>query len=179
MKQRTVWLFVFALGALVTVGFGVRFWRAREGEFLRKMQKPAHFLLVDTEGRVFDSQKSPQRRLQLYIFLPNGLRPSDVTSLSAFGTDFRARWQDAMEGFWVSRINKDFLLNTVRASHWQGRVLLDPSGTTGRIFGFWKNITEDDGWHYVLLEGSTQQLVGRWDSAEPLTVAQLAERFKP
>ncbi len=72
----------------------------------------------------------------------------------------------------VARTNREIARNFKRASHFEGRMLLDPSGTVGRLAGVWPGLEPVEHWGYVLTDRSFQLYWGMLEPA-PINFAQL------
>lgn len=168
MKFRTIRLLIFVLGAFFAVGAGLRYWHVREANFFQSMSRSLRFSLLSIDGEIYDSTQSSKRPLQLLVFTPNGITSADLQSLKKFCVAFSARWGANVELLFVSRLDTEVLQNFRRSMVFSGRILNDPTGSSGRLFGFWENIQADDGWHYVLLDGAKKAFGWKYSSKQLL-----------
>jgi hypothetical protein len=178
VNRKTLIFLVVVLGCLASVAFGFRYWLERREAFMGRMEKPPRFLLVTLDGPVFDSSKSSLLPLQLYVFAANDITKQDMTEFTDFWKKFNRTWGSRVELIFVSRIGSDLLYNFKSITKFPGRILSDPTGTSGRLLGFWPNVSQDDGWHYVLLAGKDATRVWSYDAPQGAPFSEVHAKLK-
>jgi hypothetical protein len=178
VSPRNIAFLLFVLGCLASISFGYRHWQTRRDVFMARFEKPAKFLLVDTDTHVFDSTSSSLSPLQLYVFMANDISRQDMKEFTDFWPKFNKAWGAKTQIILVSRISVDLLINFKSITKFPGTILVDPVGVSGRLFGFWQNISQDDGWHYVLLSGAKSFKVWSYDSKSAATFDAISEKLK-
>lgn len=178
MKSKNFVFLVVVLGCLGSVALGLRYWRERREVFMGRLERPAKFLLVGIDGALFDSARSSALPLQLYIFMANDIQREDMTRIAEFWPQFDKTWGPTTELILVSRVNEDLLVNFKNITKFPGKILSDPTGSAGRLFGFWQNIAQDDGWHYVLLSGKDATKVWALDVPKSADFSEIKAKIQ-
>ncbi len=161
---------LLAVCALFAIGGGLILGKVREKDYIGQLYSRATFTLLDDTGAFFDLAKFPEGKKLLLVFTPDGIPPSTVKPFYEFSRQLK-KLAD-MEVVLVTRTNREIARNFKTAAHFPGRMLLDPSGTVGRLAGIWPGMEPVEHWGYVLTDRSFQLYWGTVEKA-PIGFQQL------
>jgi peroxiredoxin len=151
MSRRLKW-YIFAFLTMAVCAAGLGFGKAKEQEVLSSFYERHDFTLLDDQGEFFRLSSLPERDLALLVFTPDGIPTNTVKPFYDFGRHLEDLRSQGIETFLVSRTNRDIVRNFKRASHFGARLLLDSSGTVGRIAGAWETTVPSVTWAYALVD---------------------------
>lgn len=146
-KGKWIWL---ALTAVLVAGAGLIFGNFLNKDYLDQLYNRGDFVLLDQQGEFFQLSKFPENKLLLLVFTPDGIPPADVEPMYRF-----ARHIPKLEGvevMLITRTNREIVKNFGAAAHFKGRILIDASGTVGRIVGIWPSQEPVGHWGYALID---------------------------
>ncbi len=173
--MRSKWIY-FTVALLVVCTAGLVVGKLREGDYLTALYARHDFTLLDTDGNFFHLGDTPERTLVLLVFTPDLMPREASLPIYGFGRHVDDLRQRGIETALVTRLNRDIALNFQHASRYPGRVLLDPTGTVGKLAGAWQPGTEKE-WSYALVDRTFRVL---WfaSSEQPLRYEELLTELK-
>lgn len=165
------------IGLLLAAGSGLIVGKMREGDFIAQMYERKDFILLDDNGDFFHLKKVPQDRKVLLIFTPDLLRVDFALPFAEFAKFLPELKEKGVDPLLITRISKDIVANFKRSTRFSGRILLDPSGTVGKLTGAWPGSEAVRDWGYVLLDN---QFKVHWAarSAKPLQYTELVKAWE-
>lgn len=137
---------------ILTMGGGLLFGKLKEKDYLDKMYQRRNFTLLDEKGDFFELKKFPESKLLLLIFTPDELLPAWVTDFTKFSSERRKLEKLGVKTVLVTRINREVARNFKFATRFDGSLLLDSSGTVGRLAGIWDDFQGANYWGYALVD---------------------------
>jgi peroxiredoxin len=147
MRSRWIWLL---LAALLAAAAGFVFGQLKNQDYLAQLYQRTDFTLLDDKGEFFQLSQFPERRHLLLIFTPDGIPPADVKPFHELTK--QAGSLGGVEVMLITRTNREIARNFKEAAGFQGRLLVDASGTVGRIAGIWPGIDPVSHWGYALID---------------------------
>jgi peroxiredoxin len=155
MLGRYRWLLVF-FAALVTAGGGLFLGKMKEKDYVGQMYARKDFTLMDDKGELFQLAKFPANKLLLLIFTPDALPPAQVKPFREFARKLGELKQLDVESMMVTRTNREIARNFKESSGFTSRMLVDMSGTVGRLVGIWPQPDPVSYWGYALVDNHLQ-----------------------
>lgn len=176
MLGRYRWLLIF-FAALVTAGGGLFLGKMKEKDYVGQMYARKDFTLMDDKGELFQLAKFPANKLLLLIFTPDGLPPSQVKPFREFSRKLAELQQLDVESMMITRTNREVARNFKEASGFPFRMLVDASGTVGRLVGIWPKPDPVAYWGYAIADN---QLHVYWaaTSQAPMEYSRLLGELK-
>ena len=139
------------LAFLIISALGYFFGKIRGAGFIEQMYERRNFTLLEDNGNFFELKSLPEKRLALLIFTPDAIPSNMVKPLFDFGRAEEFFRSKNIELILVTRTNSEIVKNFKRATRFPGRLLIDSSGTVGRLSGVWGE-GEAKGWGYLLTD---------------------------
>jgi peroxiredoxin len=151
--------------------------KLREKDFIGSLYARRDFTLVDDQGKFFTLSELPERELLLLIFTPDGISPRTVAPFRAFGQHLPEFTRQGVRVALVSRTNREIARNFKAAAHFTSRLLIDTSGTVGRLIGIWPTGMAADYWGYALVD---REMNVYWAKTEqqPMSFERVQEEFR-
>lgn len=151
--KKNLWITLAAvLCAIAVIGAGNYLWKLKKEDVLKKMNTVKDFSLLDAEGKFFQFSKTPADQKILFIFTADHPTQEDVNSLFTLSKKEESFAKKKIQLILISRGHVDTIKNFRKASRFHGPLLLDASGSVGRIFGAWPTIAESPMWLSVLTD---------------------------
>lgn len=144
------WIFL-AFIVVVIAAMGIIFGKIRGAGFIEQMYERKNFTLLDDKGDFFELKNLPEKRFALLIFTPDAIPTNMVQPLYDFGKTKEFFQVKNIELILVTRTNSEIVKNFKRASKFPGRLLIDTSGTVGKIAGVWEDKVAIH-WSYILTD---------------------------
>lgn len=151
MFGRYRWLAIF-FAALITAGGGLFLGKMKEKDYVGQMYARKNFTLMDDKGELFELSKFPGNKLLLLIFTPDALPPRQVKPFADFSKRLGQLKSLDVESMIVTRTNREIARNFKEASGFPSRMLVDTSGTVGRLVGIWPDNRAVTYWGYALAD---------------------------
>jgi peroxiredoxin len=151
MKSRWIWLLV---AGLITAISGLLIGQLKSKDYLAQLYQRNDFTLLDDSGDFFQLSKFPDKKFLLLVFTPDGIHPDFVKPFFEFSK--QAKNLLGVEVMLISRTNRDIVRNFRDGSAFKGRLLLDTSGSVGRVTGIWPSMEAVSHWGYVLTDRDFQ-----------------------
>jgi peroxiredoxin len=176
MFGRYRWLLIF-FAALLTAGGGLFLGKMKEKDYMGQMYARRDFTLMDDQGELFQLAKFPANKLLLMIFTPDALPPAEVRPFREFSRKLGELKALDVESVIVTRTNREVARNFKEASGFSYRMLVDMSGTVGRLVGIWPRPEASAYWGYALVDNRLQVY---WEatSAQPMEYGALLAELK-
>lgn len=160
------------LVVVAVVGAGHYVWTQKKEAVFLQMDTVREITLLQDDGKFFLSRNFPAGRKILFVFTPDILPPSEVKNFYELSQGIPAMEKRNIEVILVSRIHPDIIKNFKNAARFPGKLLLDASGTLGRLYGAWPSPAAVLPWHYVVTDKSLQPGV-KFSSPEALGFADV------
>lgn len=170
------WLLIF-FAALVTAGAGLFLGKMKEKDYVGQMYARKDFTLMDDKGELFQLAKFPADKLLLLVFTPDALPPSEVKPFREFSRRLGELKGLDVESMMVTRTNREVARNFKEASGFSSRLLVDTSGTVGRLVGIWPQPDTVRYWGYALVDNRLQ-VYWAATSQTPMEYGRLLEELK-
>lgn len=151
MLGRYRWLLIF-FAALVTAGGGLFLGKMKEKDYVGEMYARKDFTLMDDQGELFQLAKFPPNKLLLLIFTPDGLPPGQVKPFREFSRKLGELKRLDVESMMVTRTNREVARNFKESAGFPSRMLVDSSGTVGRLVEIWPRPDAVSYWGYALVD---------------------------
>ena len=135
---------------MVVVG-GLIFGRVKEATYLPMLNERKDFLLQDYKGEFFHLSKMPKEKVYLLIFTPDEIFQKSVGPMAEFNLALKQIREKKVEVVWITRTNRDIVLNFRSACGFPGTLLIDMGGTVGKRFDLWPTIDTVRTWGYALV----------------------------
>lgn len=172
LKGKWIWL---VLTAVLVAGSGFLLGNFQNKDYVARIYDRSDFILLDHEGEFFQLSKFPANKLLLLVFTPDGIPPADVKPMYQFARNVPKL--EGVEVMLITRTNREIVKNFRAASHFEGKILVDASGTVGRILGIWPSQESVSHWGYALID---REFRGYWVTTTPriLTFDEVRERVE-
>jgi len=169
--------FFFALITLGVAAGGLWLGKSKEGDYMSRLYARQDFTLLDDQNEFFQLSKFPSSRLLLLIFTPDSLHPDLVKPFREFAKTLREFQGLGIDIHMITRTIREIARNFKEAARFNGRLLLDNSGTVGRNIGVWPDNNPVGTWAYALMDNKLQVY---WAEAygQPLTFKELMAELK-
>jgi peroxiredoxin len=155
MFGRYRWLLIF-VAALITAGGGLFLGKMKEKDYVSEMYARKDFTLMDDQGELFQLAKFPHNKLLLLIFTPDSLPPGQVKPFREFSRRLGELKGLDVESMMVTRTNREVARNFKESAGFPSRMLVDSSGTVGRLVGVWPRPDQVAYWGYALVDNRLQ-----------------------
>ncbi len=143
-----------ALVVIAIIGGGHYLWTQKKDSVFLEMDTVRSITLLQDDGKFFSSNAFPAGRKILFIFTPDIISPSEVKAFANLANATPILEKKNIELILVSRVHKDIVKNFKYAAPFSGKLLLDASGTLGRLYGAWPGMNPVLQWHYVITDRS-------------------------
>lgn len=161
------WL-LMALVFFSVLGIGLFVGKVKDSDRIIKMYERQNFTLLDDSGGFFRLSDFPKEKKLLLIFTPDGILPPDVVPFFQFSKFLPRLQKEKIDVALITRTNKEIVKNFKQAAKFPERILLDESGTVGKLIGVWPDPTPVDYWSYALTDANfklywlttTKQILG-------------------
>jgi peroxiredoxin len=176
MFGRYRWLLIF-FAALVTAGGGLFLGKMKEKDYVGQMYARKDFTLLDDKGELFQLSKFPSDKLLLLIFTPDSIPPAWVKPFREFSRKLGELKSLDVESMMITRTNREIARNFKEASAFPSPMLVDTSGTVGRLVGIWPGPGAAGYWGYALVDNRLQ-VYWAATSAQPMKYGALLAELK-
>lgn len=154
MKAPKIKWILAILVLLGVSGIGLFVGKWKNSDSVSQMYSRQDFSLLDDSGAIFRLKDLPKEKKLLLIFTPDGLPPIEVVAFFNFSQNLFKLQKLGIEVVLITRTNREIVRNFKLAAKFPGRILLDPSGSIGKLVGVWPEPTPVDYWAYALVDSN-------------------------